>query len=75
MKNLIYYVGNAGKIINHNLKGHFFINKGEIFTEKELVARKICKAGFTIIETPKNNTYKLFGERYIIDNEKVRKIK
>ena len=75
MKNLIYYVGNAGKIINHNLKGHFYISKGEIFTEKELVARKICREGFTMIETSKNNTYKLFGERYIIDEMKVRKIK
>jgi len=75
MKNLIYYVGNAGKIINHNLKGHFYISKGEIFTEKELVAKKICREGFTMIETSKNNTYKLFGERYIIDDMKVRKIK
>ena len=75
MKNLIYYVGNAGKIINHNLKGYFYISKGEIFTEKELVAKKICREGFTMIETSKNNTYKLFGERYIIDDMKVRKIK
>ena len=74
MKNLIYYVGNAGKIINHNLRGHFYISKGEIFTEKELEAKRISREGFKKIETPKNNTYKFFGERYILDEGKVKKL-
>lgn len=74
MKNLIYYVGNTGKIINHNLKGHFYISKGEIFTEKELEAKRVSRAGFIRIETSKNNTYKVFGERYVIDEEKVKKL-
>ena len=70
---MIYYRGYDGRIINFNLKGHFYIAKGEIFTENELEHRKINKLGLERIETPKHNTYKLFGERYVIDERKVRK--
>lgn len=67
-----YYIGATGRIINHNLRGHFFISRGEIFTEKELEKRKINKLNMVCIETPKNNTYKIFGERYVKDNENVK---
>ena len=70
---MIYYRGYDGRIINHSLRGHFYMSKGEVFTEKELEHKKINKLGLERIETPKHNTYKLFGERYIIDERKVLK--
>ena len=71
---MIYYRGTDGRIINHSLRGHFFMAKGELFTERELEKRRINKMGLEIIRTPKSNTYKLFGERYVINDEIVKVI-
>lgn len=72
---MIYYKGTDGRIINYSLKGHFYMAKGELFTEKELEKRKINKLGLEIIKTPKNNTYKSFGERYVLNDENVKVIR
>ena len=69
---MIYYKGIDGRIINHSLKGHFYMAKGEIFTKRELENKRINKLGLIKLETSKNNTYKFFGERYVIDDEKVK---
>lgn len=63
-----------GIIINYNYKkvmSNWFTCKDEIFTENECEHYHLNKALFTPIETSKQNTYKLFGNRMVLNENKV----
>ena len=59
------------KIIKKNRVTGFYI-AGEILTEREAKKKGYDISRLEAIETSKNNTYWLFGTRFVSDNSKVK---
>lgn len=74
---MIYYKVNEkskGIVFNRNYRkktSHWFTCKDEIFTATECRNFGLKTELFTKIETSPQNTYKIFGNRLILDETKV----
>lgn len=74
---MTYYMVNEkskGIVFNHNYRkktSHWFTCKDELFTATECRNFGLNTKLFTKIETSPQNTYKIFGNRLILDADKV----